>query len=108
MNKKVGVVIIVLILLFLNFETVSSIYESKNDENKEWTYMVFVGGDDLINPMVSADAYLNFLLNLPIPFNNKINVVCLYDSNSDENGTAYFWYLESIGLNRAKIKIIEE
>lgn len=108
MNKKLGVVIIVVILLFLSVEAGSSIGANNSDvEEKEWTYIVFAGGDDLVTPL-SPDPFLDLLTKIPIPFNGKINAVCLYDYNNDENGTAFMMHLKRVGLYRAKIEIVEE
>ena len=109
MNKKLGVVIIITILLLLNAETGSAINKNNsNDGEKEWTYIVYCGGDDLENPMLSPDPLIDLAMNISFPFNNKINAVCLYDWNNVENGTAFYGRLKRVGLFRAKIEIIEE
>ena len=109
MNKKLGAVILIIILLLLNVEAGSAINKNiSNDKEKEWTYMVFAGGDDLKNPMLSLDPFIDLLMNISIPFNGKINIVCLYDGNCAENGTAFYGRLKRVGLFRAKLEIVEE
>jgi hypothetical protein len=105
MNKKLGVIIIVSILLILNIDTGSTINQ-KNilGEKKEWTYIYYLGGDDLSYPLMNlTDRSIDFITKIPIPYNNKINAVCLLDL-----GKSFLCHFKRVGLFRAKIKIIEE
>ena len=105
MNKKLGVIIIVSIFLFLSLDTGSTINQQNiTDEKKEWTYIYYLGGDDLSYPLMNfSDRTIDLITKIPIPYNNKINAVGLIDL-----GKSFLCNFKRVGLFRAKIEIIEE
>ena len=101
MNKKLGVIIIAAIFLFLNIDTcLSKDRKNISEEKKEWTYIYYLGGDDLSYPLMNfSDKTIDLITKIPFPYNNKINAVCLFDL-----GNSALCYLKRVGLFRAKIE----
>ena len=105
MKIKTIALLIIAILLLPNIQASNVTVDRKSEDNvKEWTYMVYCGGDDVDwGAEEITDLMVNFVMNLTIPSNSKINAVVLYDW-----GQAFYAYLNQSRPLRSNIEIIEE
>ena len=102
MNRKLILTMIITILLTSNSVIVLANFENKSSEKKEWTYMMYFGGDQEWE-WKEAEKIVDISMNLSIFLNNKINVVCLVDF-----GEAFYGYAKHFRNFRANFHILEK
>ncbi len=102
MNRKLILTMVITILLISNSLIVLANFENKTIDKKEWTYMIYAGGDQE-GEWPEAEKILDTIMNLSFFLNNKINIVFLMDF-----GEAFSGYAKHFRKFRANFHILEK